>query len=117
MRKVWGGRTQLEEIEADGPKGHWETLTLFLYNPPSHQWSQTFINSKMAVLNPPLVGAFKGGRGDLLNQDTFKNRSILVRGVWSDITPNSHSYEESYSDDGGTTWKAAFIANLTREKE
>jgi hypothetical protein len=117
VRKVWGGRTQLEEIEADGPKGHWETLTLFLCNPPSHQWSQTFINSKMAVPNPPLVGAFKGGRGDLLNQDTFKNRSILVRGVWSDITPNSHSYEESYSDDGGTTWKAAFIANLTREKE
>ncbi len=33
------------------------------------------------------------------------------------FTPNSHSYEESYSDDGGTTWKAAFIARLTREKE
>jgi hypothetical protein len=39
VRKVWGGRAQLEEIEADGPKGHWEALTLFLYNPQSHQWS------------------------------------------------------------------------------
>ena len=40
IRPVWGGRAKLEEIEADGPKGHWEGLSLFLYNPQSHQWSQ-----------------------------------------------------------------------------
>lgn len=40
VRKVWGGKAQLEEIEADGPKGQWEGLTLFLYNPKSHKWSQ-----------------------------------------------------------------------------
>lgn len=33
VRKVWDGKAELEEIEADGPKGHWEGLTLFLYNP------------------------------------------------------------------------------------
>jgi hypothetical protein len=30
VRKVWDGRAQLEEIETDGPNGHWEGLTLFL---------------------------------------------------------------------------------------
>jgi hypothetical protein len=117
VRKVWGGRAQLEEIEADGPKGHWEALALFLYNPQSHQWSQTFINSRTGVLTAPLVGAFKERRGELFNQDTFDDRSILVRGVWSDVTVNSHRYEESYSDDGGKTWKAAIIAKLTRDKQ
>ncbi len=116
VRKIWGGRAQLEEIEADGPKGHWEALTLFLYNPKSHQWSQSFINSSVGTLNQPGIGAFKGGRGELFSQDTFNNRSILVRGVWSDIKADSHSYEESYSDDGGKSWKPAFIAHLTREK-
>jgi hypothetical protein len=33
VRKVWDGRGELEEIEADGPTGHWEGLNLFLYNP------------------------------------------------------------------------------------
>ncbi|MGI8772056.1 MAG: hypothetical protein ACR2JE_11535, partial [Acidobacteriaceae bacterium] len=93
MRKIWGGRAQLEEIEADGPNGHWEGLTLFLYNPQSHQWSQSFIDSKAGVLSAPLVGSFKDGRGELFCQDTFNGRSILVRGVWSDITPDSHRYE------------------------
>jgi len=117
VRKVWGGRAQLEEIEADGPKGHWEGLTLFLYNPKSHQWSQAYINSRFGILNQASIGVFKNGRGELFSQDTFNNRSILVRGVWSDIAADSHSYEESYSDDGGKTWKPAFIAHLSRQNK
>ena len=114
VRKVWGGRATLEEIEADSPKGHWEALTLFLFNPKSRQWNQIFINSNTGVISSALIGSFKNEKGELYQQDTFKNRSILVRGVWSDITPNSHNYTESYSNDGGKTWKPAFIAHLTR---
>jgi hypothetical protein len=33
VRKVWNGRAQLEEIEAEGPTGHFEGLTLFLLQP------------------------------------------------------------------------------------
>ncbi len=115
VRKVWGGRAQLEEIEADGPNGHWEGLTLFLYNPQAHQWSQSFVNGQSGVLNAPTIGAFKDGRGELFASDTFKGRSILIRGVWSDIKTDSHRYEESYSDDGGKSWAPAFIATLTRD--
>lgn len=116
VRKVWDGRAQLEEIEADGPNGHWEGLTLFLYNPEARQWSQTFASSKGGTLNPPLIGSFKDGRGELFASDTFKDRSILVRGVWSEIKPDSHHFEEDYSNDGGKTWAPAFIAELTRIK-
>jgi predicted methyltransferase len=117
VRNLWDGRGQLEEIEADGPNGHWEGLTLFLYNPAAHQWSQTFINSKMGELTTPLTGEFKSGRGELFSQDTYEGRSILVRATWSDIQPNSHHFEEAYSADGGKTWSPAFIADLTRAPE
>ena len=117
VRKVWDGRAQLEEIETDGPKGHWEGLTLFLYNPKGHQWSQSFVNSKVGIVSgSPNVGAFKDGRAVLIGQDTLNDQAILVRAVWSDITPESHHYVESYSNDGGTTWVTAFTANLTRIK-
>jgi hypothetical protein len=117
VRKIWDGRAQLEEIEADGPNGHWVGLTLFLYDPSAHQWSQTFVDSKSGVLTPGLIGSFKNGRGELYAQDTVAGRSILIRGVWSEIKPDSHHFEESYSDDGGKTWAPAFIASLTREKQ
>ena len=118
-RKVWGGKAQLEEIEADGPKGHWEGLSLFLYNPAAHQWSQSFVNSKVGVLSPSStnVGEFRAGLGVFVGQDnTTYDKTILVRAVWSDIKPDSHQYVESYSNDGGKTWVTSFTANLTRLK-
>jgi hypothetical protein len=117
VRKVWDGRAQLEEIETEGPNGHWEGLTLFLYNPEAHQWSQTFVDSKVGVLTPSQIGSFKDGRGELFASDTVNGRTILVRDAWSDIKPDSHRFEESYSDDGGKTWAPAFIANLSRVKQ
>ena len=113
-RKIWGGRAQLEEIEADGPKGHWEGLSLFLYNPAAHQWSQTFVNSKSGAFSGGLIGAFNNGRGELFQADTLDGRSILVRGVWSDITPTTHRYQESYSNDGGKTWEVQLTADKTK---
>jgi hypothetical protein len=119
VRKVWDGKAELEEIEADGPKGHWEGLTLFLYNPSARQWSQSFVNSKVGALSSSSsnVGEFKNGRVVLVGQDTVNDRMILVRAVWSDIKTDSHQYEESYSNDGGATWVRSFIANLTRLKQ
>jgi hypothetical protein len=115
VRKVWDGKAQLEEIEADGPKGHWEGLTLFLYNPTAHQWSQSFVNSKVgAPSGSSNVGEFKDGRIVLTGQDTMNDRTILIRAIWSDIKTDSHQYEELYSNDGGMTWVRSFIAHLTR---
>jgi hypothetical protein len=99
VRKVWGGRAQLEEIEVDGPSGHWEGLNLFLYNPAAHQWSQSFSNSKSGVLGSPMIGSFKDGRAQLIAQDAINNKAIL-----------------DYSDDGGKTWALSFTANLTRHQ-
>jgi hypothetical protein len=114
-RKVWGGRAWLEEIEADGPKGHWEALTLFLYNPHTHQWSMNFLNSQMATLGAPLIGSFDtDGHAQLIQSDTFHDRAILVRGVWTKLSADAHDYGEQYSDDGGKTWKSSFLGHKTR---
>ena len=113
-RALWGGRAHLEQIEADGSNGHWQGLSLFLYNPTSHQWSQTFVNSKSGTVDAGLVGSFKNGRGELFESDTLDGRPILVRGVWSNIAPTSHRYEESYSADGGKTWEVELTADKTK---
>jgi len=48
VRKVWDGRAWLEEIEADGPNGHWEGMTLFLYNPRHISGARTSPTARMA---------------------------------------------------------------------
>lgn len=117
VRKIWGGRANLEEIEAGNATTHFKGLTLFLYNPQAHQWSQTFANINDGTLGTPLIGEFKNGRGEFLDQEVFNERMILVRFVWSDIAPDSHHVEQSFSEDDGRTWEPNFMATLTREND
>lgn len=112
-RPVWGGRAWLEEIEADGPNGHWEGATLFLYDAKAGQWSQAYIDSDSGV-EAPSIGSFKDGRGEFYSTQVYHGRTVLVRGVWSDITPTSHRYEIAVSQDGGRFWATSFSAYLTR---
>jgi len=115
-KKVWDGRANLIELTADGPAGHFEGLSLRLYNPDTHQWSLNFANSKNGTLAIPAIGEFKNGRGEFYNQDTFNGRSIFVRFIISGITQNSCHFEQSFSDDGEKTWEVNWIATDTRIK-
>src|ERR1700682_1616236 len=114
VRKVWNGRANLLELEADGPAGHFEGLNLRLYNPQSHQWSLNFANSNGGTLSQPTVGEFKNGRGEFFDQEPFNGRGVFVWFVLSDITPNSCHFEQAFSDDGGKTWEVNWIATDTR---
>jgi hypothetical protein len=114
IRKVWNGRAQLEEVEANGPNGPFEDLALFLYDPRAQQWSMSFANSKRGRMSVPAVGSFTNGRAELFDQESIDGKSTLVRIVWSGITPTSHAFEQSLSHDGGKTWEPNFKAVVTR---
>jgi len=117
-REVWNGRAQLEEFEVGSPSGSIEGLTLRLYDPKSNQWSLYWANAKDGTMGgPPNVGEFTNGRGEFYCQDTLHGRAILIRYVWSDITPNSAHFEQAFSDDGGKTWEVNWITDQTRVKE
>ena len=119
-RKVWDGRADLEEFETDSPAGgHIEGMTLRLYDPQTHQWSLYWATSKSSTMGPPTIGEFKNGRGEFYDTEPSgpNGRSILVRFVWSDITPNSAHFEQSFSDDGGKTWEVNWITDQTRVKD
>jgi len=117
VRKVWNGRANLVELIADGPAGHFEGLSLRLYNPKSRQWSLNFANINGGVMTEPTIGEFKNGRGEFFSQETFNGRAIFVRFAISDITPNSCRFEQAFSDDGGKTWEVNWIAIDTRVKD
>jgi len=117
VRKVWGGRANLAELEADGPAGHLQVLSLRLYDPQAGQWSLNSASSRSGRLSTPTVGEFKDGRGEFFDQEEFNGRMILVRNVWSNITADSGRFEQSFSDDGGKTWEVNWIAVDTRVKD
>src|ERR1700689_955690 len=114
-RAVWDGRANFDEFQADSPSGHIEGLTRRLYNPHARQLSLYWANPKDGTFSgPPQVGEFKNGIGEFYCQDTYNSRIILIRYVWSAITPNSAHFEQSFSTDGGKTWEVNWITDQPR---
>jgi hypothetical protein len=92
-------------------------LTLRVYNPQARQWNIYWVNATRGVIDPGGTGRWIDGRGEFSGQDVFEGRTILVRYIWSDITPTSAHFEQSFSDDGGKTWEPNWISTITREKK
>ncbi|MGA7918598.1 MAG: hypothetical protein WCA38_02930 [Candidatus Acidiferrales bacterium] len=113
-RKVWNGRSQIEEFETDGAAGHIEGLTLRLYNPQSHQWSLYWATSKTGTLGVPTIGQFRNGRGEFYDYEEINGRMVFVRFVWTNANSSSPHFEQSFSDDGGKTWEVNWITDQTR---
>jgi hypothetical protein len=113
---ILSGAGSLEQIEADGPE-HLELMTLRLYNAQSHQWSLNFSDSQSGQMGSPAIGEFHDGVGTFVGQDDYKGRNVLVRQIWSEITPSSYHFEQAFSNDFGKRWETNFIADLTRVAE
>ncbi len=116
VRSVWNGRASLFELEVDGPAGHIEGVGLRLYNSAARQWSLNWANSD-GVMNPPMVGEFRNGRGDFQDQEPFRDRTIFVRNGFSGITPDASRFEQAFSDDAGRTWETNWVMTFKRARK
>lgn len=114
IRRIWGGKANMVELEVDGPQGHLELLSLRLYDPDSHSWSLNVASSLGGGLGVPTVGGFKDGHGEFYDDETFAGKPVKVRFVISDVKPDSAHFEQALSPDGGKTWVTNWIAEDTR---
>jgi hypothetical protein len=112
VRRIWDGANDAH-IQADGPAGHLELFALRLYNPETHEWSIYFSNSGSGTLSTPVIGEFKNGRADFIDQEPYNGKTILVRFSVSDIKADSCHFEQAFSADGGKTWETNFVVSET----
>ena len=117
VKKIWDGKANLAEVEADGgPKGHLEILALRLYDPQAHQWSINFAGSSVGTFGVPLVGTFKDGRGEFYDQEPYNGRVIWIRFAMFPTGANSARSEQAFSADDGKTWEINWINTYTRDE-
>jgi len=108
---IWHGQANLLQLEADGPSGHIEALSLRLYREDTNQWSLNFANSTVGTTSTPSIGTIQGGRGEFIDQETFGARVILVRFIITRISSTACHFEQSFSEDGGKSWEVNWIAD------
>ena len=115
-RPLWNGQANIEEYEAQPPEGRIRGLALRLYNPQSGQWSIHWSSSATGMLDAPMIGEFRDGRGEFHGQDRFEGRAILLRFIWTSDGPDACRWEQAFSVDGGESWETNWIMEFTRER-
>jgi hypothetical protein len=116
-RKLLDTNADFEQFDVKSGKAHLRIRgqTLRMYNPDSHQWSIYGLDLDKGELElPPLVGQFNGRRGEFFDSELRNGRMVQVRYIWTDISPKSARMVQSFSPDGGKSWVANWICDLSR---
>jgi hypothetical protein len=115
-RAILGGLGNMDEFTMDRASGRVLAVTLRLFNPANGEWSIYWAASTgNGRLDVPMVGRFKGPRGEFFSQEVFEGRHIFNRFIWTVEAPGSCRWEQAYSADGGKTWETNWIMEFTRQ--
>ena len=115
MRRILGGFGNVDDNLLELPAGTYRAISLRSFDPATNQWSIWWLDGRSpGRLDPPVVGGFEDGVGTFIAEDTFKDKPILVRFLWSDITVSTCRWEQAFSPDGGATWEVNWIMESTR---
>lgn len=115
MRFLLDGLCNMDTYEATFPNGKLiQGFALRCFNPKTQKWSIYWNDSVQCELQPPVIGGFKGDRGEFYGDDTFKGAAIRVRYVWLKLGPDSAQWEQAFSQDGGKSWETNWVMELKR---
>lgn len=93
-----------------------EGATLRLFNPATGDWSLYWVdNVRAGILQPPMVGKFRGEVGEFFGDEEVSGRKVLCRFRWTRTNPDAPQWEQAFSADGGKTWETNWIVTFTRE--
>ena len=88
-------------------------MSLRFFDPATRLWSIYWIDNKMGVLQPPVVGRIVDGAGVFDGPDTFDGKPIVVRYAWSKTNTPNPRWEQAFSTDNGKTWETNWVMDFT----
>jgi hypothetical protein len=113
-----GGAGNVDDNELNLPGDPYRAVTLRAFDAKTGEWSIWWLDSRSprGPLGPPVRGRFKDGVGTFYADDTFNDKHIRVRFIWSKITATSCHWEQAFSPDGGKSWETNWEMDFIRER-
>jgi hypothetical protein len=116
-RPILDGLGNEDEFRTDYGGG-FVGMSFRFFDPERQRWSIYWADTRRSgELDPPVFGGFSGDTGVFEGDDTFDERPIRVRFIWSGITTPTPRWEQAFSEDGGATWETNWIMDFTRAEE
>ncbi len=114
-RPLLDGRGNLDENVLDLPSGRYEAVTVRLFDADTGTWRIWWIDGRRPDIDTPMRGRFADGVGTFFGDDVHDGTAVLVRFLWTDITPVGARWAQAFSTDGGSTWETNWTMRFERK--
>jgi hypothetical protein len=106
------GNTDNFKTTLDGKP--FEGMTLRLFSPATRLWSIYWADSKVGVLDPPVLGSFDNSIGEFYGKDVFNGKEIVVKFKWDKTDQDKPVWSQAFSDNKGKTWEWNWYMYMTK---
>ena len=107
------GNTETSTFDYETP---FEGYTLRLYDPKAAVWRIWWASTRQpGDMGPPVEGSFKDGEGIFLSEEDLGGRMGTCRFRWTIVSADEARWEQSFSFDGGATWRVNWTTVSRRE--
>lgn len=114
VTSLHGGRASIEELRI--PARDFAGTGIRTFDVERAVWLDYWVNAKGGVITPPgVAGVLTDGVFAFISDDVdAEGKPIKVRGVWDEITGQSHRWHQGVSRDGGATWEDGWMMWWTK---
>lgn len=91
-----------------------EGMSIRLFDPELNAWRIYWAAKGSTEIFPPVLGGFENGIGHFEGDDTENGVPIKVVFEWTNISPTTADWAQSFSADGGKTWETNWVNKFVR---
>jgi len=114
-QSILGGMANFNESTVHRSGSTYQSLGLRAFDAKTSVWTDWSLSgrdpTKIVVDG---VGRFANGVGTFFADDTFEDKPIRVRGMFTLLTSRTMQWEQAFSPDGGRTWETNYVVHHTR---
>jgi len=115
VHEILRGLGNFDEVTFHRAGRQMRGVTLRLFDIETQLWRIYWAaENSPGILDVPMIGSFKDGRGEFYAQELFEGKPIFSRFIWTVLGENSARWEQAFSPDGGRTWETNWTADFTR---
>ncbi len=92
-------------------------ITIRAFDPSTKKWSIVWLDNVQPPDFTPLVGQFREGKGEFLQETMVRGKRTRVRFTWDNITHTTARWAQAFSlAEGEENWHTNWIMEFTRKE-